>query len=45
MKTCYELRRDMDKKLQDDESDYVPFVLESYVSNPVALACIKANFM
>ncbi len=44
VKVYYELREDIDKKLEDEESDYVPFVLENYVSNPAALARIKANF-
>lgn len=44
VKVYYELRTQIDKKVQDDESDYVPFVLENYVSNPAALARIKANF-
>lgn len=28
---------------QDDEKSYVPFVLEDYVDNPVAIARIKAG--
>ncbi len=44
VKVYYELRKQIDKKLEDEESDYVPFVLENYISNPVALARIKANF-
>lgn len=40
----YELRKLIDKKMQEGESEYVPFVLENYISNPVALARIKANF-
>jgi len=38
------LRKSIDKKLAEkDEADYVPFELEDYVDNPVALTRIKAN--
>ena len=31
------------RKTRADESEYVPFVLDDYVDNPVALARIKAD--
>lgn len=38
------LRKSIDKKLAEkDDADYVPFELEDYVDNPVALTRIKAN--
>ena len=38
------LRKSIEKKLAEkDDADYVPFELEDYVDNPVALARIKAN--
>jgi len=38
------LRKSIEKKLAEkDHTDYVPFELENYVDNPVALARIKAN--
>ena len=38
------LRESIEKKLAEkDDADYVPFELEDYVDNPVALARIKAN--
>jgi len=43
VKVYYELRTQIEKKLKDEDSDYVPFVLENYVNNPIALARIKAN--
>ena len=43
VKVYYELRPQIEAKLNDEESDYVPFVLENYISNPAALARIKAN--
>lgn len=43
VKIYYELRTQIEAKLGEVESEYVPFVLENYVSNPVALARIKAN--
>jgi DNA-binding XRE family transcriptional regulator len=38
-----DLRLQIDARLDEDDSDYVPFVLENYVKNPAALARIKAN--
>ena len=43
VKVYYEMRTEIEKKLDNDESDYVPFILENYVKNPAALARIKAN--
>jgi len=38
------LRESIEKKLAEkDDADYVPFELEDYVDNPIALARIKAN--
>lgn len=38
------LRKEIDDKLEKVETDdYVPFVVEDYVDNPVALARIKAH--
>ena len=38
------LRKSIEKKLAEkDDADYVPFELEDYVDNPIALARIKAN--
>ncbi len=38
------LRKSIEKKLSEkDDADYIPFKLEDYVDNPVALARIKAN--
>ncbi len=38
------LRKSIEKKLSEkDDVDYIPFKLEDYVDNPVALARIKAN--
>ncbi|MAZ77770.1 MAG: transcriptional regulator [Legionellaceae bacterium] len=40
----HELRELIENKLKKElESEYVPFVLEDYISNPVALARIKAS--
>lgn len=41
MRIYNELRIEIEKKL--NESEYIPFILEEYVNNPVALARIKAN--
>ena len=38
-----ELQAEIDQRLQTKVSEYEPFVLEDYMSNPVALARIKAN--
>lgn len=43
VKVYYEMRVEIEKKLNDDESDYVPFILENYVKNSAALARIKGN--
>lgn len=43
IKVYHELRTEIDKKLKEDNSEYVPFVLENYVSNAAALMRIKAN--
>ena len=38
------LRKSIEKKLAEkDNADYVPFELEDYVDNPIALARIKAK--
>ena len=38
------LRKPIEKKLAEkDDADYVPFELEDYVDNPIALARIKAK--
>jgi len=38
------LRESIEKKLAEkDDADYVPFELEDYVDNPIALARIKAK--
>ena len=38
------LRKSIEKKLAEkDDADYVPFELEDYVDNPIALARIKAK--
>jgi len=37
------LRKQIEAKL-NESSEYVPFILEDYVDNPVALARMKANF-
>jgi DNA-binding XRE family transcriptional regulator len=39
----YSLSSEIEKKLQIKDSDYIPFVLENYVKNPVALARIKST--
>lgn len=42
---CYKsLKTQIDKYIaQEEDDEYVPFVLEDYVSNPVALARINAG--
>ena len=38
------LRKSIEKKLAEkDDADYVPFELEDYIDNPIALARIKAK--
>lgn len=38
------LRKEIEDKLEgDDAGDYLPFAVEDYVDNPVALARIKAH--
>ena len=38
-----DLRSQIDAKLKDDDSEYVPFILEDYIINPAALARMKAQ--
>jgi DNA-binding XRE family transcriptional regulator len=42
IRVYHELKIEIEAKLKEEESDYVPFILEDYIKNPATLMRIKA---